>query len=224
MTGEERREKNSRLRNENDRKTRTQIMKHALVSIIHDEITMEGGRQILIIRTSWLKVRGPLSLVFGKNKENGKEIYLEMLISFPFVFVLERKVKGNGEKKEKKREDQKRVCKDCGWTIVDGNLSIPKYIYSLLCHPLVFVFLCVLDGFFFFFSFGWPDNWCGVSLLAEEVILERRTLGNSHLVFSLFLRVIDTWQLIVWGKVVKIVILTRHGKPFTNSDRKIVKS
>jgi hypothetical protein len=126
MTGEERREKNSRLRNENDRKTRTQIMKHALVSIIHDEITMEGERQILIIRTSWLKVRGPLSLVFGKNKENGKEIYLEMFISFPFVFVLERKVKGNGEKKEKKREDQKRVCKDCGWTIVDGNLSIPK--------------------------------------------------------------------------------------------------
>jgi hypothetical protein len=128
MTGEERREKNSRLRNENDRKTRTQIMKHALVSIIHDEITMEGERQILIIRTSWLKVRGPLSLVFGKNKENGKEIYLEMFISFPFVFVLERKVKGNGDKKEKKREDQKRVCKDCGWTIVDGNLSIPKYI------------------------------------------------------------------------------------------------
>jgi hypothetical protein len=152
MTGEERREKNSRLRNENDRKTRTQIMKHALVSIIHDEITMEGGRQILIIRTSWLKVRGPLSLVFGKNKENGKEIYLEMLISFPFVFVLERKVKGNGEKKEKKREDQKRVCKDCGWTIVDGNLSIPKYIYIAFSVTLSFLCFCVCwTGFFFSF-------------------------------------------------------------------------
>jgi len=59
--------------------------------------------------------------------------------------------------------------------------------------------VCWTGFFFFLFSFGWPDNCCGVSLLAEEVILERRTLGNSHLVFSLFLRVIDTWQLIVWG-------------------------
>ena len=89
---------------------------------------MEGDRQILIIRTSWLKVRGPLSLVFGKNKENGKEIYLKMLISFPFVFCFGTESKGEGEKKEKKKEDQEGVWKDCGWTIVDGNLSIPKYI------------------------------------------------------------------------------------------------
>jgi hypothetical protein len=154
MTGEERREKNSRLRNENDRKTRTQIVKHALVSIIHDEITMEGGRQILIIRTSWLKVRGPLSLVFGKNKENGKEIYLEMLISFPFVFVLERKVKGNGEKKKGREKIKRGYVKT-----VDGPLLTGIYpslnIYSLLCHPLVFVFLCVLDGFFLFSFFFW---------------------------------------------------------------------
>ena len=63
------------------------------------------------------------------------------------------------------------------------------FIYGLLCHPLVFVSVC-----WAFYAFGWPANWC---------LQRRRFLREGHLaiatLFSLSLRVIDTWQLTVWG-------------------------
>jgi len=126
------------------RKTRTQIMKHALIRSITDHIVIiqrERERDKYIL-TTWLRVKKFSFCCVQENKENGKVIHPEMLIFFTlsFCFVLVQKIKRKG-KREGYNKIERGYAKTKGGSLLTGiyaSLSI-----CCLCHPLLLsVCLC----------------------------------------------------------------------------------
>jgi hypothetical protein len=112
------------------RKTRTQIMKHALIRSITDHIVIiqrERERDKYIL-TTWLRVKKFSFCCVQENKENGKVIHPEMLIFFTlsFCFVLVQKIKRKG-KREGYNKIERGYAKTKGGSLLTGiyaSLSI----------------------------------------------------------------------------------------------------